>query len=50
MFSSLDIDECRNKTHTCDVNAVCSITLKGLTTAPANLDTLEIERIALVFL
>ena len=23
---SLDIDECRNKSHTCDVNAVCSNT------------------------
>ena len=27
LFSpSLDIDECSNKTHTCDVNAVCSNT------------------------
>ena len=27
LFSSIDIDECKNHTHDCDVNAVCTNTV-----------------------
>ena len=40
-FVDLDIDECTNGEHRCDVNAVC--TPKDPTTARAKMDFMEME-------